>query len=109
MAQSLASSSSAAVPRRWRGRALAVTALAALLASSGCFTTIGGLAGHRSKAEQRRAKARCVARKVPDDYCPVPRDHTIAGMVIGAGVDTLLVSFIYVSAMQSAFGGGSPD
>lgn len=102
MAQSLASSSSAAVPRRWRGRALAVTALAALLASSGCFTTLGGLAGHVSKAEQQRVKARCVARKVPDDYCPVPRDHTLAGLMIGAIIDVGIGALVLDSSLEAS-------
>lgn len=106
MVQSLSTSSSAAVPRRRHGRALAVTALAALLASSGCFTTLGGLAGHTSKAEQRRVKARCVARKVPDDYCPVPRDHTLAGLMIGAIIDVGIGALALGSSSQA---GQFPD
>ena len=66
--------------------ALVALSLAALTAFQGC-TILGALGGHVSDEEQRRAGARCQRDRVPAAYCPVPRDHTVAGLVLGLAID----------------------
>ena len=79
-----------------------VLAVAVAVSAGGCFTTVGGLVGHRTAAEKRAADERCEGDwKVPAQ-CPRPRDHTLLGMGIGAVVDVTLGYLVYAGAVGSA-------
>lgn len=88
---------------RWT-QAVVASALAVVMSASGCFTTIGGLAGHTWPGEKRAAAARCDRRHIAASECAMPKDHTVRGMGIGLAVDVALTLLILYSAGDSFSG-----
>lgn len=82
-----------------RPGSIALSLVAALaVASTGCFTTLGGVAGHAGRSERQAARKRCEREGTLPSKCPAPRDHTLLGMGIGLLIDAGIVVLVVNSS-----------